>query len=108
MPDPSKIYRVEGIELSLNKKNPPELKITAHGTAATPGWQDVQLSIYQYVNPPADGIQAFEFIGRPPSGTTTQVLTPVTAKDYIVRDPPEWLRGVRVHAKTNSLEKRYP
>jgi hypothetical protein len=106
MPESSRIYRVDAIELSLNKKNPPELVITARGTCSTPGWQDIQLSIYEYVTPPADGMQEFDFVGTPPSGIVTQVLTPVSA-EYLMPDPPKWLRGVRIHAATNSLEKTH-
>lgn len=104
MPEPSKIFRIDSVKLSVSKKDPPELTIKVDGTSSTPKWTNAALSRHEYGSPPQDGIQEFDFIAIPPSGFVLQVLAPISAL-HTVKDIPEWLRGVRVYSDTNNVEK---
>lgn len=75
--------------------------------AATSGWTDPALTPYVYVHPPADGIQEYDFVAVRPTGITMPVLTPISASDIIV-EIPEWLKGVRIFAETNQIQKKRP
>ena len=101
----ARVMRVTEVKVQILKKNPPILVVTAKGVVPTGGWTNIKLSRVVYVNPPAGGIQGFEFIGTPPSGPVTQVLTKVSASAQIPRIP-RWLKGVRVRAARNSKTVR--
>jgi hypothetical protein len=62
------------------------------------------LDQYIYIQAPPDGIMDFDFTGKPPAGIAGQIVLPVHA--HIVLPKPSWLKGVRVHAKDNSIEAK--
>jgi hypothetical protein len=99
----SVILRIDRLTVALLKSNPPQLSITVQGTVPTPGWSQPELVPYVYVMPPIDGILDFDFIAKPPTNVVSQVLTPI-AFTHIEKNPPSWVRGVRVHASLNSKE----
>ena len=98
------VLEVKDVTTTLMKSNPPILVIDAFGTVATSGWTDGRLEPRFYIDFPADGIQDFDFCATPPSGMTLQVITPITAR-IEWDNPPDNLKGVRIHAQTNSMEK---
>lgn len=53
--------------------------------------------------PPQDGIQDIDFTATPPSGYALQIISPIAAS-VVLPDYPAWLKGVRVHARFNSVE----
>ncbi|NYA16351.1 hypothetical protein, partial [Serratia fonticola] len=71
------------------------LNVTATGMVNSSGWNDPALSAHQYVTPPADGIQAYDFIAAsPPEGSmTTMSLEEFTAT--ISGELAHWVKGVR-------------
>lgn len=88
--------------IAILKKIPPVYMFEVHGTASTSGWTNVRLEPRVYVDPPADGIWEFDFVGDPPSGIVLPVLMPVSAFAMM-----EWnadLRGFRVYSATNAIE----
>jgi hypothetical protein len=97
------IYQVNDVHVVLKKKLPPILIVKAAGSVPTAGWKSPELSPYVYINPPADGIQAYAFIAIAPSGIVPQVITPIEA-EHQFPNPPAWVRGVRVHASFNARE----
>lgn len=97
------VWMVDNVEITLLKSNPPKLSITATGRVQTAGWTNPSLSQVTYVVQPSDGIQDLMFNATEPSGTSVQVISPISAT-AIMNDPPEWLRGVRVHAASNKKE----
>jgi len=103
-----KIYKVLTASLSIEKSKPPRLVINSAGEVNTGGWSNGVLQPYVYVQPPADGIYEFEFRGDPPSGASTQVISPIKAKEYVWASFPEGLKGVRIYAETNSIEELLP
>jgi hypothetical protein len=80
---------------------PPQLQITASGTVSSAGWSNPQLVPYTYVQAPPDEIYDFDFVATPPKEAAPQVVTPIRAK-YVWKAFPQELKGVRVHASTNS------
>ena len=98
----SKIYDVKDVQLSILKTNPRMLSIVAKGTVPTGGWSEAELVPYVYIQPPSDGIYDFDFIAEPPDGIVTQGFAEITA-DHTIRQIPDGLKGVRVHASQNAL-----
>ncbi|MCA1789085.1 MAG: hypothetical protein LC667_04265, partial [Thioalkalivibrio sp.] len=98
------VYRVDSVELSIIKTDPPQLDIKARGTVRTGGYRDGELVEIVYVDAPADGIWEYDFVAVPPSGPSIQVLTPIEA--HTVRPSiPDGLKGIRVRGETNSVEE---
>ncbi len=94
---------VLNVDLSIYKTFPPTLRIDAVGLVPTGGWKNGQLIPYVYVQFPPDGIWDFEFVADAPDGPATDVISVITA-DYLWHAYPTELKGVRVHAVTNSKE----
>ena len=97
------ILKVIDVDTSLMKSNPPILVINAYGVVATLGWSNPRLEPRYYIEFPADGIQDFDFVADPPTGMVPQVITPIAAQ-IEWDNPPEELKGVRIHAQTNNVE----
>ena len=100
-----KIVQVDSVSVTYIKKNPPQLKIEAHGKASSMGWTKPTLSPHVYIQPPPDGIYDYDFVAIPPTGIVPQVLTPISA-ELVLTEIPKGMKGVRVHAKTNSKEAK--
>jgi hypothetical protein len=101
------VLSVEEVQLSILKSDPPQLAIFARGTVRTGGWSNPELVEIIYVTPPADGFYEYEFRATPPTGPSTDALTPIEAKTVRHSIPPE-LKGVRVIAETNRQEAKLP
>lgn len=95
-----KVLRVEKVSATLQKSNPPLLRVDADGFVPTGGWTKGELVAYVYVTPPVDGIQEYDFIAEPPTEVSAQVLTPITARPHSMVCSP-WVKGVRVYASEN-------
>lgn len=98
----SVIYEVISVSWALDKKLPPNLLVSATGKTSTPNWTDGQLKPRAYVAPPADGVQEFDFFATGPAGVSTPVISKLLDEAHGTVEAPDWLKGVRVHAKTNS------
>lgn len=98
-----KIYSVDKISLAYIKITPVRLQISADGMAPTTGWSNGQLIPYVYVMPPADGIWDFDFVGDPPE-VGGDALSPISA-NYVWMGNINALKGVRIHASSNKMEK---
>jgi hypothetical protein len=103
MAAPEPVYRVDSVELSILKSNPPQLQIVAHGTVRTGGYTNGTLIEIVYIQPPEDGIWEYDFVADPPSGPSTDALTPIQA-ETIRSSIPDGLKGIRVRGETNSAE----
>jgi len=106
-----RIYDVQSAALAILKSNPPQIVVSAIGRTVSTGWTNPTLGAWYYLVPPRDGIQDFDFTADEPTGISLPVLTPITASTLISRDPANYwgkgkpLVGVRIHARTNSLEE---
>ena len=97
------VLQVEGARIAILKSMPPQWSIKADGVVATAGWTNPRLEPRFYINFPEDGIQDFDFVADPPPGISNQVISPVTA--YVNwPNPPENVKGVRIHGMYNSVE----
>ena len=103
-PGPS-VYSVTEVKLYFNPEgsNPNTIEIVAKGTVRSGGWQNPQLNPFVYAQPPEDGMKGFSFTADSPSGPVPDVMDPIRAV-YVMEDIPDWFKGVRVHAETNSME----
>lgn len=97
------VYRVDSVDLAILRSNPPQLQIVAHGTVRTGGYTNATLIEIVYVQPPEDGIWDYDFVAEPPSGPSTDALTPIEART-IRGSIPDGLKGIRVRGETNSVE----
>jgi len=106
----SRVSIVDSVDLTLSKSNPPTLVIQSTGRVPSTGWTDPQLGRHIHITPPADGIQAFDFVADgPDGGIHIPVVTPTRAElvaaaidvdNYWGAGIP--LKGVRVHAIENA------
>lgn len=102
------VMQVHELVVRILKSQPPQLSVHAIGSVNSTGWRCVQL---QPMDDPdaagtdADGMLDFRFVAEPPSGIVGWVIQPIAAT-VLVQAPPAWVRGVRVHAAGNAIEKR--
>jgi len=90
------------VSVLKNTSKPNELiAVSASGQVPTTGWTNPMLVGVIHIVPPADGIWDFEFVATKPTGIVGQVVLPIHAST-VERMPP-WFKGVRVHARTNSV-----
>ncbi len=100
-----KILEVTAIaDLIVLTSLPPKLQINASGHVTSTGWTNAQLIPYVYIQAPPDGIYDFDFVAEPPDEVAAQAISAIEAS-YLWDAFPEGLKGVRIHASTNSLEK---
>ena len=97
-----KIYGVTSVSLAILESQPPKLAITLAGNCNTSGWKNFGIEPRIYVVPPADGIWDADLVGDKPGGIVLEVLTPMHASAIWPTIPAE-LKGVRIHAATNSM-----
>jgi len=95
------ISSVKTVCFSINKSNPPQLAVGASGAVNSSGWKAGALIPRVYVVHPQDGIQDFDFVAEAPSGTVLWVMSLISGDGTIELE--EWIKGVRVHAATNSI-----
>jgi histidine decarboxylase len=94
------IYQIDEVALYIIKTNPAILQVHAKGMTESRIWTNPQLVLSKAI--PLNGIYELEFVATPPS-TRAPVFTPIKAE--FTFDPlPEDLKGIRVIAKTNSIE----
>jgi len=96
-----KIPEVTDVRLAVLESFPPQLQISASGTVPTGGWSHPQLKPHIHIQAPPDGIYDFDFVAARPDGTVPQAISTIHA-GYVMRTFPETLKGVRIHAATNS------
>jgi hypothetical protein len=101
----SRVYSVETVEvefLMVIPENPPAIAVSAEGWVVTSGWTHPDLAPWMYIAPPKDGILDLDFVATPPTGLVLEVFSRIrVVKTFPI---PAWLRGVRVHSSTNSVE----
>jgi hypothetical protein len=98
-----RVMEVDSIEAAVFKIGSVSfVAVCAIGRVPTTGWSNFELDPYFYLVPPKDGIMDFDFDAKAPTGTVGDVVLPAIAC-AVFRKPP-WLKGVRVHAQSNSQE----
>lgn len=94
------IYELTGLTYELSSAS--RATLLAQGQASTPGWTELELGNERV----GDGILHFDFVGKPPDGIVTQVITPVSTKHSLVLGPQP--QDVTVHSATNELSVQLP
>ena len=70
----------------------------------TGGWSDAELAAWSYIRPPADGILDFDLMARMPPDDAIVTMAFEDLSASISGPMPPWVRGIRIHASTNSTE----
>ncbi|WLB90285.1 MULTISPECIES: hypothetical protein [Bradyrhizobium] len=102
---------VQSAVIKILKSDPPQIVVSASGRTSSTGWTNPKLGAWYYFDVPKDGIQDFDFTADEPAGISLPVLAPVSADAAITRDPANYwgkgkpLQGVRIHARTNTIEQ---
>lgn len=96
-----RIYRIEQIQLSLMKSNPPQLGVFVNGKVTSTGWTNPKLVPLEK-ELSADGILDLEFVAEPPRETSMPVIRDVTA-DFVWDKDADKVLGVRVVSRTNEM-----
>lgn len=104
-PTTEQVFEVSEVKLTIFKTHPPTLAIYAEGMVPTPGYTNPRLEPYIYIQPPTDGIWDFSFDADRPTVPVPDVLVPISATYYWFNYPRD-LKGVRIHARVNSMEAR--
>ena len=106
---PMLVREVISVDLTMEKTNPPNAIIKAKGKVMTAGHSNPRLLQVLNVTPPADGVQEFEFYVDPPSPSkvVAQVITDIETPLLRVEHIPTWMKGIRVRAQTNTLDKLF-
>ncbi|MCS3476080.1 hypothetical protein M2212_002926 [Bradyrhizobium elkanii] len=107
-----RIYDVQSAVITILKSDPAQIVVSASGRTSSTGWTNPTLGAWYYFDVPKDGIQDFDCTADEPTGISLPVLTPVSADAAITRDPANYwgkgkpLTGVRIHARTNTIEQK--
>jgi hypothetical protein len=102
MAEQPKIARVSIVDHVNIGEHGGQVVVSASGHVNSSHWGAASLSAWAYIDTPKDGIQDFDLVAEPPSGFVLWVQTPISAT--LSAPKPSWLKGVRVHAATNSVE----
>ena len=100
----SRILKVDSVELSLKKSNPPQLVVIAIGTASSLGWENPVLKLPK--KDPEEGIYELDFFADPPEGNVGQQEVSGIKVSYTFKEIPKDMVGIKVVANTNSIEKK--
>ena len=98
------VYRVDSVELTLINTKPPQINISAYGSANTTGWADAQLIPFAYVQAPPNGVYDFTLVAYPPVGSAGQMITPLPEPASLTEFVPPGFRGVTIHAESNTKQ----
>ncbi len=78
-----------------------EVVVEADGTTRTGGWSDPELA----QRPVTGDTLEFDFVATPPSGGSTQAITPISAHARTGPLEPPFPTQVRIFAETNDLSE---
>ncbi|HEX6084258.1 MAG TPA: hypothetical protein VF266_07020 [Thermoanaerobaculia bacterium] len=90
------VYTIDKIDARLQGN---VLHIEAEGTTRTGGWTDPEL----VATGEHRGEQQFQFVALPPSGPSTDAITPIRVKYESGPLRPPFPTAVRIFAETNEL-----
>ncbi|MCR9255332.1 MAG: hypothetical protein NXI16_04475 [Alphaproteobacteria bacterium] len=102
------VTSVKSVGIGELRTFPPIPFVEAVGEVPTSGWTNAMLVPRVYVDPPADGIQDFDFVAEEPTGDVAQIVSEIPAQPFFFYDMPDWVVGVRVHGANNAVEEFFP
>ncbi len=99
---PRHVANIVLLDVKIAKSEPPIYGIHVYAKVGTPGWTELALQPRYYAGgSPSDGMLAFDFVGIPPSGIVSQVVTTVMAYAQFVGPLAPDIKGIRVYAENN-------
>jgi hypothetical protein len=97
------IYEIVSVDVQVSGK--PAATITVKGSARTGGWKDIELKPLPTFAAEV-GMRSYTLVGTPPSGASTQALSPVTVTTTL--DPlPADVKTIRVLGETNEVAQTF-
>jgi hypothetical protein len=96
---------VESGAISLG---PSGLNIEAKGVAAGPGYVNAGFMRRIYAAPPKDGVYEMDVVADKPATAGAAAPTPIDVKGAWESYPKDYLKGVRLMSKTNSVVVMLP
>jgi hypothetical protein len=101
----ARVYSVEDVHieaLMVIGASPPAIAVSARGVVNSTGWTNPQLAPWIYIDTPKDGILDLDFIATAPTGFVNFVMCRIAVG--LAFTVPRWVRGVRLHSATNTVE----
>ena len=99
------LQSVTSASISVDKSG--ALAMTANASAPGAGYTNLGFLRRIYAGPPKDGIYELDVVGDKPAAGA-QVVTPVEVKGAWDGYPKQYLKGVRLMTKTNSVVAMLP
>jgi len=99
------LQSVTSASISVDKSG--ALAMTANASAPGAGYTNLGFLRRIYAGPPKDGIYELDVVGDKPAAGA-QVVTPVEVKGAWDSYPKQYLKGVRLMTKTNSVVAMLP
>ena len=99
------LQSVTSASISVDKSG--ALAMTANASAPGAGYTNLGFLRRIYAGPPKDGIYELDVVGDKPAAGA-QVVTPVEVKGAWDSYPKQYLKGVRLMTKTNSVVSMLP
>jgi hypothetical protein len=97
------IYEILSVDVQVSAK--PAATITVKATARSGGWKDIELKPLQTFAAEV-GMRSYTLVGTPPSGPSTQALSPVSVTTTL--DPlPADVKTIRVLGETNEVAQTF-
>jgi hypothetical protein len=104
----AKVYSIREVKIGFTLSTdgaPPAMTVDATGMVNSGGWSQPELGVWMYIVPPADGILSMDFMATPPSPGTIVTMGFTEVHAQLLMPVPSWVKGVRVHGATNSVEQ---
>jgi hypothetical protein len=101
------LHQITAVRCRIQQTTVPTLVVTAQGAIPAGGYQQATLSRRRYVQPPADGIQEYDFTAVTPDGVTTPARKPPEATDNWPNYAQEaaWLKGMRIYGVADGIKE---
>jgi hypothetical protein len=101
------LTQVTDVQCTVQQQQQPILVVTVQGEIPPKGYQEPQLTRRRYTQPPADGIQEYDFTAVTPDGVEKKIIKQPEATDkwadYAHEAP--WLKGVRVYGVADGIKE---
>jgi hypothetical protein len=101
------LTHVTDVRCTIQQQQQPLLVVTVQGEMPPKGYQEPQLTRRRYTQPPADGMQEYDFTAVTPDGVEKKIIKPPEATDkwadYAHAAP--WLKGVRVYGVADGVKE---
>jgi hypothetical protein len=101
------LTHVTDVQCTIQQQQQPILVVTVQGEMPPKGYQEPQLTRRRYTQPPADGMQEYDFTAVTPDGVEKKIIKQPEATDKWVDYAHEapWLKGVRIYGVADGIKE---